>query len=711
MVKYSFETKNPENYVASEQEAAVRDFIDGRVQKMKEYRKNIPGLNIEDKWKEADSDYSPSSSTLNKNGKRFELSDTKGYRSKLVNIGTDKTSWRNFNSEPTLLTKIQTVLSILIDRDPEAVFQAVIKKYDQTIDIAKAVLNASWSRDSFKQQLKLFVFNLAKYGWSIGKTSPRILKRKKNVLVEYDEKNPENNKYEEREVVDFNGLHREVLDNYRTWIDEMTLPNDPLSTNDWYYEKDYDYKSAEIEFGNHPNWKYVAQDSYMPPDDKIDDKDRRDIVTIGFYENRNRDLLGIYIPKSKILLSYAPLPNDEGKLSLWQTYWVLRDVRIPYGIGIYEIIKQKKALYDKMMNMTMDQLVLSIYKMFFYTGTSLLEGDGEIKIEPGKGHQIIGGDVKWMDVPGPGKESWQGLQYLKAGIDDDSGAPPIIEGELSGKTLGEVLNAKESALKRMNVPLNNIADALAQEAYISISWLGQILSTPEVLKFIDEDDLMNFQEEQQMLAGQAMPDLDEFGNQVGIKALFYPQIPLKLDKVGERLIESREDRFFQIGQDLLPTQVKWEGIIRVVPASILVPSLELEKQRNQEMYNLLVPILQQPPELYAKPAKQLCKVNAQDEKDWLPDAWIAYLQTGSVPQPPQPLFIDTMGQEQQQGGQQGGGGIGQKSNRQDETLKGQAGLTPTPVQTVVPRDEAGMPKESGVLGRLKNIMGSMSQRK
>lgn len=706
MVKYSFETKNPENYIASDQERAIYDFVDSRINKMKEYRKNIAGLDVEAKWKEADNDYQPVS-VDSKKKRGYELSDTLGWRSKPIPIGDEKTGWRNHNSEPTLLTKIQTVLSILIDRDPEAVFRAVVKKYDQTADIAKALLTASWSRDGFKEQLKLFVFNLAKYGWAIGKTSPRIVKRQKNVLVEYDEKNPENSKYEERQIVDFNGLHREVLDPYRTWIDEMTRPNDPLSTNDWYYEKDYEFKSAEIEFGNHSNWNCVAESNKLESDEKIGETDRSDIVTIGFYENRNRDLSTIIIPKSKILLSYSPLANDEGKLSLWQTYWVLRDVRIPYGIGIYEIIRQKKSLYDKMVNMTMDQLVLSIYKMFFYTGTSLLSGDGEIKIEPGKGHQIVGGDVKWMDVPGPGKESWEGLRYLKAGIDDDSGAPPIIEGELSGKTLGEVLNAKEAALKRMNVPLNNIANALTQEAYISISWLGQILSTPEVLKFVNETDLLDFQQEQQMLASDAIEDLDEEGNVVGVKALFYPQIPLKLEKSGEKLIESREDRFFQIGQDILPTQVKWEGIITVIPASILIPSEELVKQRTMEIYNLLVPILPQDPTIFAKPAKQLCKVNDQDERDWLPDSWLQYLQTGSVPQPPMPLFIDTLAQEKEG---QGSNGINKPTNRQDETLKGQGGFTPSPVQTVVPRDEAGMPKESGVMGRLKNIMGSMNQR-
>jgi hypothetical protein len=41
----------------------------------------------------------------------------------------------------------------------------------------------------------------------------------------------------------------------------------------------------------------------------------------------------------------------------------------------------------------MDQLVLSIYKMFFYTGTNTMTGDGQIEIVPGKGVQNLGGKV------------------------------------------------------------------------------------------------------------------------------------------------------------------------------------------------------------------------------------------------------------------------------------------------------------------------------
>jgi hypothetical protein len=92
-----------------------------------------------------------------------------------------------------------------------------------------------------------------------------------------------------------------------------------------------------------------------------------------------------------------------------------------------------------------------------------------LKITPGRGVQNLGGKVDWLNVPGPGQEAFEGIKMIAAGIDDDSGITPTMQGEVTGKTLGEILNAKESALKRLNVPLENIMFALETEAYISLS--------------------------------------------------------------------------------------------------------------------------------------------------------------------------------------------------------------------------------------------------
>ena len=140
--------------------------------------------------------------------------------------------------------------------------------------------------------------------------------------------------------------------------------------------------------------------------------------------------------------------------------------------------------------MTMDQLTLSIYKSFFHKGTDQLGEDGTLRLQAGKGQAVSDpSSIKWLEVPGPGQDAWRGLQYLQDKRDINSGVPQQLAGKFSGKTLGQDLQAKEAALERMKLPLDYLLDALEQEAYLTLSWLSQILSTPEVLEYSDETDL------------------------------------------------------------------------------------------------------------------------------------------------------------------------------------------------------------------------------
>lgn len=678
----------PGIYSPKEDEKTKRDYIKKRILIMQEARKNVLGKNIETIWKDADKDYQPKELESETTRKIFESSDTLGLRSRLVQVGDKTEAWRNKNSEPTLLVKIQTALSIIIDRNPEAVFESLTKKYEVTTKLAHSLWQSSWKIDQSKGQLKLFVFNLAKYGWACGRTYPRIIKRNKSILTKLDTEHPEKNEYEEKVIVDFNGVHRENLDPYKVWVDEMAVPNDPHSINDWYFEKDYNYDSAMLEFGHYANWDFVQKSAKKinESEDKEKTTENKEIVTIGFYENKNKDLYGIYIPSQDILLYSSPNPNDDGKLSLWQTYWNLRDARTIFGIGLWEIIKQKKGLYDKMVNMTMDQLVLAIYKMFFYSGTNTQLGDGTIKITPGKGFQNLGGKVDFLEVPGPGNESWEGLKFIKSGMDDDSGVTPTLEGDITGKTLGEILHAKEAALKRLSLPIDNIADALSNEAYISLSWLAQTLSVPEVQEFANESELLAYEKETELNHFELSSTQDEFGNTTGLTASFLPEVALNLkkDEDNETLIEDKEKRFFQIGKEIPIHQLRWEGIITVKPGSILSPSIELEKQRKNAVANLLVPLFQGPPDLFLKPAIQILKINDEDPEDWLPQTWLDFMQGKPLPQPEQPLFVP----------------------ENPETMQNKAGLSPKSSQTVVPKSEVGLPGQTDIAGKVKQTMGA-----
>jgi len=670
-------------------ERDVEAFVSKRVQEMQGYRKS---LKIEERWKEADSEYVPEELTL-KTRKRFETDQDTGLRSRLVPIGDTSSNWRSNNSDPVLLNKIQSALSIIIDNNPEAILEAQNKMYEKRNAVAYATWKRNWNLTNAKEKYKLFVFNQARYGWSVGHVFPRQIKYKKQVLIESGAKK----KYEDKEVTWFNDVDRQIDDPFKVWIDEMTRPYDRHSMNDWYREVDYSYDQLEAEFGDYANFKYVKKDARVSDEDKDEDKqERRDIVTVGFYENRLKDLYVIRIPQQKLVLHHCPLPNDDGMLSIFQAPWILRSAKSPYGISLWEMIKQKKGLYDKMMNMTMDQLVVAIFPMIFHEGPGAI-GDGEEKLAPGKVKKAMG-KVTVTSIPTPDTAVFEGLKMLKSGLDDDSGIAPVIEGEITGKTLGEILHAKEAGLKKMKIPLENIGDAMEQDAYLTISWSAQVLSTPEVREFVELKDLVAYQNETGQEAQGVVPSaVDPEGGLVGpYKAKFYPELNLGLEKDGDGWNESRENRFFKVGDDLQPEDLRWRGQFKIVAKSILSPSAELEKQRKMELFNILVPLFPQPPELMAKAARQVIKVNDEDEDDWLPDSWIQFLEQDSsiFVQTPAPVQMDPLTGQPIQQPPQGG-----------QSVQASAGTTPNQgAPTVVPSSQVQTPNIPGITAKPSNPM-------
>lgn len=686
------EDENP--YKPDKAEKIVRSFVKQRVKSMKDWRKS---LNIEKRWDEADKEYLPNELEPSEQTwplrKHYETDQQVGLRAPLIRIGDDANDWRSQMRSMTLLNKIQIALALIIEQDPEAALIALEKKYEKTIPIARALWKRSWAITRSVNILKLIAFDMMKYGWAVQRTFPRKIKFDKEVLTEFDPADASKNKYETKENLFFNDVFRQRLDPRRTWIDETTRPYDHYSMNDCYYEIDYTYDQFVNECSQYPNWKFVKKDSLVQEQRERysntgQEMKRKDLVTVGFYENRLKDLYEISVPVGDITLFSGPHPNDDSELSISHAFWILRDANLPFGTSLWEIIRQDKKLFDKMQNMTMDQLTLSIYKMFFYTGTSNFLNDGMIKIEPGVGKQIINGKVDWMNIPGPGQDSWKGLEYLKNQMDGDSGVGIILEGNApkGRRTMGELLQQKESALKRMKTPIENIADLVDQDAYISLSWMAQLYSTPQLMEFDTPAHLLEFEAENDVQHQQIYQD----GSADTLKATFLPQLALHLEDRNGQLTDSKNSQFMQVGQGALKTaKLKWRGIFKTIPKSIVSPSATLERQSKLELSNILVPMFQQDPQIMLKPAQQILEIYEEDPEDWFPDTWMQLLKgEGSG----KPLFTDPNNPGGQPGAVPGN----------QSTMSGASGMSPPRTPTVTPqRNLTGAGKMPGINANMR----------
>ena len=606
------------------------EYAKKRIKEMQDFRtKPHYGVKLNNLWSDADRDYVPH--RLKTTGKRVVATDEeKGWRGSLVTLGDN--NWQSDIAQANPFIKIQTAQSILVDQNPTGVFTATNKKFEATNELIRQLYQRSWEFAKSKQQLKLFIHNLSKYGWATGRTYPLKITRKVKVPKEYNPEDPNKTKYDTKEVVEYNDIFRENLDPRNTWIDDMTRPNNLFSLRDWCYRKVYAFDSAEDEFGKYDLWKKVTKGGNTGElvDTRLDDSkepEETDLVEIYFYENKLKDLLIIIANGVPIVIEPLPVSDLKGnkRLSLWQTYWNLRHAESPYGIGIYEAIRYDNAFLDRIRNMTIDQLTLSIYKMFFYTGTAALQNTGDIKITPGVGKQVLNPkDINWLEVPGPGRDAFAGIEMFKNDVDESSGITKPLIGEITGKTAFELAQAKESALKRLKTPLENILDALDNEGYITVYLIQLLYSIPEVVK-ITNPSLV----EEYLREIQSDPELFQRDEEGTLEANIYPEFPLNLEEDEQgSLVETAETSFFRIK----PSGLKWEGIINIKSESVLAPSKQIEKALGLEMYNILIPLLIQPPEVYAKAAKNIIKLYEKDPKDILPDHWL-------VEQPSQPFLV------------------------------------------------------------------------
>lgn len=631
--------KGKTDYNPQGEELLVLDHLKKRIPILKNTKKRImDNINFEELMKDADNEYAPHflrDKQKKKGGGVYLLQDeVTGLRgSRVVKIESEGQGWRSDISEPTLLVKIQTALSILIDQNPEAVFKAVLEKYKPTTTVAQAIWKRSWEVAHSKEQLKLFVFDLAKYGWAIGRTYPRLVQREGDILESINIDDPEKNVYRKVTITEFNDIYREKLDPYRTWIDDMTNLTDPWSMDDWYFEMDISKDAFDLQFDQYSNHPLITAgqkekgDENEEVDGNEETKQRDDIITLGFYESKNKDLYSIFSPKDKVVLYHSPLPNDDKMLSCWWTYWNERDPRTPYGIGLFEILKGDKVMYDRLDNMTMDQLVLSVYQMFFYSGTNSFISDGVINVSPGKGYQKLPGTsvepFKFDFDP----KTFEGIDRRRERMDENTGITPTLQGKTEeGKTLGEVLHAKDAALKRLNIPLSNIASAITTDAYLTLSWANQVYSLPEVKEFVSVEDMERFQQENDIVPESTI--MHENGN---ITADYPRSLDLSLDQDRDgTLIEAPEARIFTVGsQDMPKKNLNWKGRITVNVWSIIAPSQELERQRKLELFNLVMPISQaiatflaqgmfKIASAIAKPVIQILEIQNEKSENWLP---------------------------------------------------------------------------------------------
>lgn len=593
-----------ETYNPGDKERERRNQLVDRIQELKNARETqianpVEKLSIESVWKKADRLYAPHS---------YESESLRAWQSKI--------------SQPLGYVKLQTALALMIDQNPQVELFPQSKQYEKMVKLFEGLYNITWDKGLGRQQLRKFTFNAGKYGFAAGRTYYRKEERYIQEREDYSDPNGKSGKSSKKKIVDFDDVYFENLNIFDVWLDPNTKPDDYLSTSDWCFRKTYNYTNFKRLFpeSKYPNAKYIK------PGNKVEDsKDEKDPslafeagkneVELYFYENKEDDEFMILDAGGNVLLLDTNLPWEHKQLSLVNTYWTLRSSESPYGIGLMEIIEGKQELLDRIVNMRMDQIMLMIHKLMLYGGGEDI-AEEDFEIEPGKPVKVYDvNNFKFLEIPGPGNESYKEEEMIREGLDEDTGITKTLSGQPIGKTAFEASINRESGLRRMKIPLDNIENALSHEAKLRINLIQQIYRSPQsLIPITDPKELEEARMEKAKLGPKGDMMFAEDMNAEGQMEMFrkqFRQVRLPFSKTPEGELEpSDQDQDFVI----TPEDLRFEGDVKVVATSTIPVSKALLQRQKLDTANM---ILKLPYTDQFKAEQQILKVMDEDPDDWM----------------------------------------------------------------------------------------------
>lgn len=532
-------------------------------------------------------------------------------------------------------SKVQTALGLLIDNDINFFLDEASPMYTANRELMRQLAKSSWRQTNSQEQLKLSVYNMAKRGWFCGRTFNKVVKANVKFLTELDAKGK--TKYEEKTVTHLDDIAYVNLDNYNVWLDEETRPGDYFSTRDWMWREVWHIDKVRAMFPKeeYPNMEYVDAggntsdtiDSPQQPNQGVDVNTPRQMkegmTEIYFYENWTTDRFIVVI--HDVMVVYEPLPQNHKRLSCVYGYWNLRDALNIYGIGIVEEMERDEQLINRIMNMSMRQMLWSISPAGFYNGP---EDPEDIKrMRPGFFQRMLDPkSVSWLTIP-PAPPNWTDtIDWIGKKSDNRTGITESLEGEVQGTgkdTAFEVGLSKEAGLKRLKLPLRTLQWALNWELRNRIDLIKQTYSDFQVEHIADPKAILQYMEEVggdpsfYFIENEGVPGQEVF------YAKKYKQMGLNLQQDKEGMFqEASEKKFFHIKPEMLA----YEGDVTVDVNSLLVVSQELEKQDTLRLASLISPLIQQDPNIFGPIVKQVLLAYNKSPRQWLPQNWVNFLE-------------------------------------------------------------------------------------
>lgn len=418
----------------------------------------------------------------------------------------------------------------------------------------------------------------------------------------------------------FDDIYREPLNVKRTWIGLSYRPSANDNRPEVLYEIDitkdsYEEMKKKFKKRTKPGETGggVSQEALDEDGDKVNTH-----TTITFYEY---PLENRYIIASDAIVFYdGEMPNEDVYGSVVIANCFYKDINDPYGVGLFEMMRGNVYLYNYINSLNAEQVEAEVMPLLFGSGMTG-QGDMTYTRSPNKINPLPQG-AKVEKVMTTGNVTL-GINYAnqqKQDIEDNTGVNNIVSGSNSETTLGATVILKEAALNRLIKPRNSLKQAIENDSCIFFSWIKQDQQFPRKYQFASPEEVQLFM---QINPGMThnMGDIayDEMGTPVSISVLSSQNIPVSFDysddllkesDFNEQNIQEHGDAKYSISKSAMlskvndletPDQLGYADVILKVDSnSMLVPSLEIQKQASLAMF----PVIQQSLSLIFGTARQ-----------------------------------------------------------------------------------------------------------
>lgn len=564
----------------TDDERELKKFLTKRYDQMS---KNRDTLGITRKWAMCDRLYTPHR-VRKAVGTQRDFED-----SPLTNINlTDPQGREADTSRPIAYEKIQTALSLMIEQNPKCALKSYIKKYDAIKEFVKEIYHNNWEINRSLIELIAWIFNLAKYGNAF---AIRYYKKTYRTDHERYQDKDGKTKYRPLKVVDFDDVIFENLDPYQVLLDEKC--NNARNARDAFVEYLYDYDDFFDVYPEeiYPNVSFVQAGKYLESISQSQNADEFRVgafrkvdtkeVQVLIYENQKRHEK--HILANGVLLTEVGNPMTTKKISLISEKWSEKNPKHWEGIGICELLEMYQPLRDELANSSIN-LVRQRLKPNMFIGNNFNISDENNDVLSVGSVITIDGDinqVKWDRPDGLTAPEFKVMENYDTEIERVLGVYKSISGEASADTAYQDALNRESAMRRLRLPLESIKNALEDDARLAIPLFQSVYSEPiKVYPLANPEDILAAQQALGINPQDSRFVLMDNGQIIRRE---FRQFELNLTKNEDNQIVTSEESDFW---ETVPENFEWDGIINIVPMSFLPISQQLELQNRLQKFNL-----------------------------------------------------------------------------------------------------------------------------